>query len=460
MNTLTNSSNKQLSEEDKKQTETKLFECYKKLFHVEDKQGFQDIPLKELSDLQDEYLKEKFKKKGVNNGRKYETFLKMACNLMLKSEGNKELTVEDLEDQKEIFKDLKFIDLHNREDIKSKKELFNAIGLGPKDFGTDKKGSDFGIVYCSYLGHAFVMIIDKTKKWDEATNKDIESIYLIDSSLDIKIRKQKPKLYFSLKDKKDIFDSIPTLNQFYQENSTCWLNAMSAVGFLLERQQERIAEQRKKRQEQVEQTEQHEQQPRKPYGLSINELLEGFDKKRDSSGKIIESTTSQEKLSSFEQGICDYSTEHFYTLTVSDEEKAIIKELLIEKIKQNKADQRKLSTTSSRLEKSKEEQDKTSEEEISKISSESGGLNDKKFIIEYNYLKESLERFTQNTEKLKKLCAKFGIKDTQLSELEQKEDSNNKKQKYDSLSNCISDNAEEQEITHHIRQRRACCTVL
>ena len=65
---------------------------------------------------------------------------------------------------------------------------------------------------------------------------------------------------------------------------------MSAVGFLLEKQQERIAEQRKKQQEQVEQTEQHEQQPRKPYGLSIDELLEGFDKKRDDeSGEIVNS---------------------------------------------------------------------------------------------------------------------------------------------------------------------------
>ena len=63
MNTLTNSGNKQLSEEDKKQTETKLFECYQKLFHVEDKQGFQDIPLKELLDLQDKYLKKDLRKK-------------------------------------------------------------------------------------------------------------------------------------------------------------------------------------------------------------------------------------------------------------------------------------------------------------------------------------------------------------------------------------------------------------
>ena len=124
MNTLTNSSNKQLSEEDKEQTETQLFECYKKLFHVEDKQGFQDIPLKELSDLQDEYLKEKFKKKGVNNGREYETFLKMAYNLMSKSEGNKELTVTDLKKQKDAFKDLKFIKLRNSDNIQLKKELF------------------------------------------------------------------------------------------------------------------------------------------------------------------------------------------------------------------------------------------------------------------------------------------------------------------------------------------------
>lgn len=266
---------------------------------------------------------------------------------------------------------------------------------------------------------------------------------------------------------------------------------MSAVGFLLEKQQERIAEQRKKQQEQVEQTEQHEQQPRKPYGLSIDELLEGFDKKRDDeSGKIVNSLLEnktypfvenayyspqdyqpfynynlqyglcdypaqypfventyntcnyslEENPSFSEQGICIYSTEHFYTLTVPNEEKAIIKELLIEKIKQNKADQEKLKTMSERLEASKikqfealmVEQQKTNKEEISKISSESGGLNDKNFIIKYNYLKESLERFTQNTEKLKELCAKFDIKGIKLSEPEQKEDSSSRKRSIDS----------------------------
>ena len=128
---------------------------------------------------------------------------------------------------------------------------------------------------------------------------------------------------------------------------------MSAVGFLLERQQERIAEQKQEQQEQVEQTEQHEQQPREPYGLSIDELLEGFDKKQDDeSGKIIESTTSQEKPSSFEQGICDYSTEHFYTLTdISDEERGIIKEFLAEQVEQNKINKKKILKMFNRLNK-------------------------------------------------------------------------------------------------------------
>ena len=63
INILTNSSNKQLSEEDKKQTETQLFECYKELFHVENKQEFQNISLKELLDLQDKYLKKDLRKK-------------------------------------------------------------------------------------------------------------------------------------------------------------------------------------------------------------------------------------------------------------------------------------------------------------------------------------------------------------------------------------------------------------
>ena len=305
------------------------------------------------------------------------------------------------------------------------------------------------------------MIIDKTKEWNEAIKPETESIYLIDSSRSIEIRKI--ILYSSLENKRYIFDSTPTLNQSYQKNGTCWINTMSAVGFLLEKQQERIAEQKQEQQEQVEQTEQHEQQPREPYGLSIDELLEGFDKKQDDeSGKIIESTTSQEKPSSFEQGICDYSTEHFYTLTnLLGIERLIIKRFLIKKIKQNKADQRKLSTASSRLEKSKEEQNKANKKDISLTSFILlRTLNSKKFIIQDIYLKESLERFTRDTEKLKELCAKFDIKGIKLSEPEQKEDSSNKKQKYDPLSNCVSDNTEEQEITHHIRQRRACCTVL
>ena len=439
INTLTNSGNEQLSEEDKKQTETQLFECHKELFHVENKQEFQNISLKELLDLQEEYLKEKFKKKGVNGGLECETFLKTAYNLMSKSEGNKELTVKDLEKQKDAFKDLKFIDLDIANSIKSKKELFEKIGLEQKDFGTDRKGSDFSIVHCSFLNHAFVMVIDKTKEWNEAIKPEIESIYLIDSSRYIEDEKTEEDT--PLNKKEQIFKTTPTLNKYdYQENGTCWINAMSAVGFLLERQQERIAEQKQEQQEQVEQT---EQQPRTPYGLSINELLEGFGKKRDSSsGKIIKSATSQGKLSSFEQGICDYSTEHFYTLTdISDEEKAIIKELLIEKIKQNKADQRKLSTASSRLEKSKEEQDKTSEEKISKLFSR---LNPKNFIIWHNYLKESLERFTRNTEKLKELCTKFDIKDIQLLELEQKEDSSSRKRSIDS---CLGGMAIVEEIS-------------
>ena len=426
MNTLTNSGNEQLSEEDKKQTETKLFECYQELFHKEDKEkiaSFKDIPLKELLKLQDEYLKGKFKEKGVNAGLKYETFLKMACNLMLKSEGNRKLIVEDLEKQKEIFKDLKFIDLDIANSIKSKKELFEKIGLEPKDFGTDKKGSDFSVVYCSYLNHAFVMIVDKTKKWDEAIDKDIESIYLIDSSRYIEYEEAK-------KNKKEqIFKTTKTLNQHYQKNGTCWLNAMSAVGFLLEKQQERIAEQRQEQQEQT------EQQPRKPYGLSINELLEGFDKKRDNeSKKIIESATPQEKPSSFEQGICDYSTEHFYTLTVSDEEKGIIKEFLAEQVEQNKINKKKILKMFNRLNKLLFRRNKEDEKELD-LSEEK---SEKKFVIKYDYLKESLKRFTQDAEKLKELCAKLGIDNVQLLKTKQKEDSSNKKRKYGLFSGCMS----------------------
>ena len=541
MNILTNSGSKQLSEEDKKQTETKLFECYKKLFHVEDKKGFQDIPLKELLDLQDEYLKEKFKKNDMNSGGlEYETFLKMACSLMLKSEGNKELTIKDLEEQKDIFKDLKFIYLGNKKDIISKKELFNAIGLESKDFGTDKKGSDFGIVYCSYLNHAFVMVIDKKKEWCDAINSDIKSIYLIDSSRSIEHKKQRNILS---EGKEQIFKTAKTLNQHYQKNGTCWINAMSAVGFLLERQQERIAEQKQEQREQVEQT---EQQPRKPYGLSINELLEGFDKKQDDESKKnvnspLENKTYpsvenahyypqdyyppqdyqpfhnynsryglrnypvqypfvrnahyypqdyyppqdyqpfhnynsryglrnypvqypfvrnahntcnyslEENLSLFEQGICDYSTEHFYTLiNLSKKEKYIITKFLAKQVEQNKADQEKLKTMSERLEASKikqfealtVERQKTNKEEISKISGDlTKELSAERIIIKYTYLKESLERIAQDADKLEKFCIRFGI-----FEPNQEENSSNKKR---SSSSCLGDIASVEETSEY-----------
>ena len=387
MNTLTNSSNEQLEGNNKEETETQLFNCYKKLFHVKNEQGFQDIQLEKLSGLQDEYLKDKFKEKGVNGGAEYETFLKMACNLILKSKENKESTVENLEnedkptvanleEQKDIFKDLKFIRLDNNDNIKSKEKLFGEIGLESTDFGTKRgsEDSDFSIVHCSYLGHAFVMIIDKTQEWEEAKKSETKSIYLIDSSGYIENEKTKEDTPLNVK--KQIFENTRTLNNdSYQENGTCWLNTMSAIGFLLEKQQECIAEQKQKQQKQVEQTEQQEQQPRESYGLSIDDISRDFGKGPNSS---------------FVKGICDYSTKHFYTLTdISEEEKNIIKDLLREKIEQNTADQEKLSTASNRLGKSTEGQNKTSEEKISR-------LKDENLIIKYDYLIESIKRFKQN----------------------------------------------------------------
>ena len=212
---------------------------------------------------------------------------------------------------------------------------------------------------------------------------------------------------------------------------------MSAVGFLLEKQQ-----------------------VKKPYGLSINELLEGFSKKRDDeSGKIIESSnTSQEKpssseqdicditksattkkeLSLFEQGICDYSTEHFYTLTnISDTERDIIKDLLREKIEQNTADKEKLSTASSQLEKSKEEQYKES----------------KNLIIKHEYLKESFERFKQDTKRLEELRNKFNIKDTQSSESERKEDDSEKQRAISPLGDIETSKSQEATKLRNIPQQ-------
>ncbi len=462
INTLTNSGSKQLSEEDKKQTETKLFECYQELFHKEDKEkiaSFKDISLKELLDLQDEYLKEKFNIYNDMNsgGLECETFLKIACNLMLKLKGNKELTVKDLEEQKDIFKDLKFISLCNNDNIQLKEQLFHKIGLEQEDFGTKREGefSNFDIVYCNYLDHAFVMIIDKTKRWDEAIKPETESIYLIDSSRNIETRKI--IFYSSLEDKRYIFNSTPTLNKYgYQENGTCWLNAMSAVGFLLERQQKHIKEEQER-----EQQEQTEQRPRKPYGLSINELLEGFNKKLgNKSGKIVIATFPQKELSSFEQSICKYSTLNFFVLVdISDKEKAIITKILAEQVKQNKADQEKLSTASSQLEKSKEEQDKVDNREISTMFIITF-LNSENFLIKRNYLIKSFEQLTQNAEELKESCIKLGINYTPLLESNQKEDSSNKKQKYNIFSSCIPDNTEGQNPKNITKQNETCCTIL
>ena len=138
--------------------------------------------------------------------------------------------------------------------------------------------------------------------------------------------------------------------------------------------------------------------------------MNGFGRKRnDESGKITESTTTSGELSSFEQGICDYSTENFYPLTnISKDEKATIRKLLTEETEQNKADKWNLSILSSWLEKS---------------------YKTKNFIIKYKYLKESLKRFAHNEEKFKKLCTKLDIKDIQF----------NKKQESNPLSSCSSD---------------------
>ncbi len=169
--------------------------------------------------------------------------------------------------------------------------------------------------------------------------------------------------------------------------------------------------------------------------------MEGFDKKRDSSGKIIESTTPPKKLSLFEQGICDYSTEHFYTLiNLSKKEKYTITKFLAEQVEQNKADQEKLKTMSKRLEASRIkqlealtlEQQKTNKKEISEISSDlTKELSAERIIIIHAYLKKSLERIVQDADKLEKFCIKFGILDPN-----QEENSSNKKQ---SSSSCLGD---------------------
>ena len=329
------------------------------------------------------------------------------------------------------------------------------------------------------------MIIDKTKGYDEAISPKTGSIRLIDSSHNIKNTEMfSPS---SLKDKKDIFKNIPNLNSFdYQnkKNGTCWLNTMSAIGFLLKKQQECIAEQKQKQQKQVEQTEQQEQQPRESYGLSIDDISRDFGKGQNSS---------------FIKGICDYSTEHFYPLTdISKKERDIIKRILAEQVKQNKANQKTLSTTSSQLEKSKEEKCKTDREKMIKLFNESN--DEKNFIIRCIYLIESLERFTQNEKKLEELCNKFNInyttllepeqeedldseqqstdscfeedtekleephnksniKDNQSSEPKRKKDSSNKKRKYDPLSECSSDDEEDPKNLENTKKSNSCCTI-
>ncbi len=89
---------------------------------------------------------------------------------------------------------------YDDDNIKSKEELFDAIGLQKTDFGNERKGGDFSIVHCSFSNHAFVMIIDKTKEWEDTIKPETDSIYLIDSSLrTTEAIKQNPKFCFLLK---------------------------------------------------------------------------------------------------------------------------------------------------------------------------------------------------------------------------------------------------------------------
>ena len=74
-----------------------------------------------------------------------------------------------------------------------------------------------------------------------------------------------------------------------------------------------------------------------------------------------------------------------------------------------------------------------------------------KFIIKYNYLKESLERFTRDKKKLKELRAKL--------EPEQKEDSSNKKRKYNIFSSCIPGDKGGQNPQDIEKQNESCCTI-
>ena len=143
------------------------------------------------------------------------------------------------------------------------------------------------------------MVIDRTKSWEEVTsgNKENGAIRIIDSSYYILSEEAKSTMSDS---QKKIFRACTNLNNcLYQENGTCWLNAMAAFIILLQAKKEALE---------------------KRTTFTMEDIKKGFEKRPG-------------KLSDFEHKTVLYLMSNFFTHT--DSGKQIVKNLMSPDWKQN-----------------------------------------------------------------------------------------------------------------------------
>ena len=151
------------------------------------------------------------------------------------------------------------------------------------------KDNNYLVVYCSCLHHAFVMVIDRTKSWEEViSDKRNGAIKIIDSSHVMLSQTKKSTMSDS---QKKFFNVCTYFNEHsYQEKGTCWFNAMAAFSILLQ-EKEKASE--------------------KEEVFTIECINKGFEK-------------GLETLSDFEQKIVFYLINNYFMLTpvgVKQEEK-------------------------------------------------------------------------------------------------------------------------------------------
>lgn len=255
--------------------EEKLFDIGTSLSALDSATCFDDIKLKSLSNLANLYLENRFDSRGVDNGIFFEVFLKGICDVMIDVED-----VKTLYRNISLFENFKSFDFDDRQnkDITSIVEFLAQFGLRKENFTVTPSSTDnnYLIVLCGCSNHAFVMVIDRTKSWEEVTsgNRDNGAIRIIDSSQYILSEKAKSDMSYS---QKKIFGACTYLNEFaYQKNGTCWFNAMAAVIILL--------------------------QAKKEKNLTMEDIKKGFEK-------------GSEMLSDLEQKIILYLMNNFFMLT-------------------------------------------------------------------------------------------------------------------------------------------------